>query len=834
LSSFRDDLVLTLNGGYKRKLSIAIALLNNPKILIMDEPTSGLDTVARREFWDIITDLKNEHRTIIFTTQFLDEAEELSDRIAVLSKGKLFALGSVDFIKKEFGVGYTLVLQSRQNPLILKEKAQEIDSKIRSIIPSATLHGDTNLNVMKYSLPFSEQSKYAKLFLDIEKMKEIQINLQMSSLEEAFLNLEMMNNCPESEAHNNNRCSLGSNLQIPDVFSHERRSTMQTKAIFLQRFIKLKRDKKPFWAMILFLALALLANHKVKLLDIDELLAFLYPLSQAFFLLFTTDLLIKDRSKNITYVLRVMGLKPASYWFGNLMADSLLNLPFFLIVMLSAYFFYQNHLLEHIEYFAALSIAFSFNLITYFYILSLLMTQMENSRIASPFIIITGIIAGLIMKMFQFQTIILLVFYILISLIFGPGLTLYFGVNLVGPELKHLGLFDEKVMTVSHQFWLYIFMTIFAGIVHFFFAVFLDSRFFTQKRNNFNDKSSSMLIQNFLDQNTTSFEQTRLASESNQDMIKLIGVNKIYPNGFKALRNLNFGVEKGQIFCMLGPNGAGKTTTFNILTKKTSITSGTIEYQGHEFEEKLCPSHTIGICPQANTLWAYLTVQEHLRVYAYLKGIPTMEAKETINFLLVALGLEEHSQKKVSQLSGGTKRKLCVALAVIGAPDIILLDEPTTGVDPLGRNQIWNLLKMIERIKPVAIVLSTHYMEDAELVADKLGILVNGSLLTIGTLPELRKKYEDYFIVIDGAAEGCIEEIDRVVKSLLPKAIYDPNPEQKGLVFRVPSRSMKFAKAFHELGVLKSKNKIKDFSIYTTNLEQIFIRLAQRQEKTRR
>ena len=325
------------------------------------------------------------------------------------------------------------------------------------------------------------------------------------------------------------------------------------------------------------------------------------------------------------------------------------------------------------------------------------------------------------MKMFQFQTIFLLVFYILISLIFGPGLTLYFGVNLVGPELKHLGLFDEKVMTVSHQFWLYIFMTIFAGIVHFFFAVFLDSRFFTQKRNNFNDKSSSMLIQNFLDQNTTSFEQTRLASESNQDMIKLIGVNKMYPNGFKALRNLNFGVEKGQIFCMLGPNGAGKTTTFNLLTKKTSITSGTIEYQGHEFEEKLCPSHTIGICPQANTLWAYLTVQEHLRVYAYLKGIPTMEAKETISFLLVALGLEEHSQKKVSQLSGGTKRKLCVALAVIGAPDIILLDEPTTGVDPLGRNQIWNLLKMIERIKPVAIVLSTHYMEDAELVADKLG-----------------------------------------------------------------------------------------------------------------
>jgi len=201
-------------------------------------------------------------------------------------------------------------------------------------------------------------------------------------------------------------------------------------------------------------------------------------------------------------------------------------------------------------------------------------------------------------------------------------------------------------------------------------------------------------------------------------MIRLTNVNKKYSKGPKALRNLSFGVEKGQIFCLLGPNGAGKTTTFDILTKKISFDSGQIEFQGQDFaDSKILPK--IGLCPQSNLLWDLLTVKEHLKVYSYIKGVSNMD--ENIRFLMRELGLETYSHKKVSQLSGGTKRKLCVALAVLGAPDIILLDESTTGVDPIGRNQIWNLLKSICKKKSVTILLSTHYIEDAELVADKLG-----------------------------------------------------------------------------------------------------------------
>ena len=282
---------------------------------------------------------------------------------------------------------------------------------------------------------------------------------------------------------------------------------------------------------------------------------------------------------------------------------------------------------------------------------------------------------------------------------------------------------DERIQILLHSL-----IPLFGGVIHLSLLIFLQSKFQNPKNSNQN-RVVSIFIHNFkgdhflksnfkiLDQNALSLEQMRLSSDE-KDMIRLINVNKKYPKGHKALHNLNFGVEKGQIFCLLGPNGAGKTTTFDILTKKISFDSGQIEFQGQDFaDSKMLP--TIGLCPQSNILWDFMTVEEHLKVYSYIKGISNID--ENILFQMKSLGLETHSHKKVSQLSGGTKRKLCVALAVLGAPDIILLDEPTTGVDPIGRNQIWNLLKTICKEKPVTILLSTHYIEDAELVADKLG-----------------------------------------------------------------------------------------------------------------
>jgi len=180
-------------------------------------------------------------------------------------------------------------------------------------------------------------------------------------------------------------------------------------------------------------------------------------------------------------------------------------------------------------------------------------------------------------------------------------------------------------------------------------------------------------------------------------------------------------VEKGQIFCILGPNGAGKTTTFSILSNKRSATAGKIQIHGQDVSKLSERSYTIGVCLQSNTLWDYLTVEQHPKIYAYAKGMPSSYINENIMILLSALGLEDHKQKRVNQLSGGSKRKLCAAIAILGGPDVIFLDEATTGVDAMGRSMIWKLLKAVAQKKEVAIILSTHYIEDAEFIADKLG-----------------------------------------------------------------------------------------------------------------
>jgi len=248
------------------------------------------------------------------------------------------------------------------------------------------------------------------------------------------------------------------------------------------------------------------------------------------------------------------------------------------------------------------------------------------------------------------------------------------------------------------------------------------------------------------------------------------------------LNDLTFGVEQGQIFCMLGPNGAGKSTSFDIIAHKIPRTTGELFYQG---EESVHTRLTCGLTTQSNTLWNFMTIRQHLRVYSYMKGLSKNEANESIEYLLEIFNLKDHADKKIDQLSGGTKRKLSVALSVLKVPDVIFLDEPTTGVDPIGRSQIWRLLKMLMKEKPITVILSTHYIEDAELIADKLGIMVNGGFATIGNMVELRKKYENYLIVIDETELKVLDEIKLAVQSVSSKAIMDQNPERKGLVFRV-------------------------------------------------
>ena len=201
-------------------------------------------------------------------------------------------------------------------------------------------------------------------------------------------------------------------------------------------------------------------------------------------------------------------------------------------------------------------------------------------------------------------------------------------------------------------------------------------------------------------------------------------VQKTYPNQFKALEDLSFTVPKNQIFCLLGPNGSGKSTAFDVITGEVPRTSGDINLKGYSLPKQGGSSpafNRAGVCFQTNTLFDYMTVEQHLRVCAELKGISKEETAEITSFLLTSLYMTGDAHKKAYTLSGGTKRKLCVTIALMTAPELIFLDEPSTAMDPLTRRRLWMLVKGIMKESGGSTIITTHFMQEAEQVADKVG-----------------------------------------------------------------------------------------------------------------
>lgn len=205
--------------------------------------------------------------------------------------------------------------------------------------------------------------------------------------------------------------------------------------------------------------------------------------------------------------------------------------------------------------------------------------------------------------------------------------------------------------------------------------------------------------------------------------IVIDGLSKVYQKAgkpFFALKNTGLCVQKGEVLGLLGPNGAGKTTLISILTGVTKPDSGAAWVGGYNILTELPNVYkNIGVCPQFDLFWEELTIEEHLLFYLRLKGSDLLYERENVDKVCKDVELLEHKYKRAKQLSGGMKRRLSLAIATIGDPKAIFLDEPTTGLDPLNREKFW---KILERIKPnKSIILTTHLMQEADYLSDRIG-----------------------------------------------------------------------------------------------------------------
>ena len=233
--------------------------------------------------------------------------------------------------------------------------------------------------------------------------------------------------------------------------------------------------------------------------------------------------------------------------------------------------------------------------------------------------------------------------------------------------------------------------------------------------------------------------------------IKTKDLSKQYKT-LTAVDKLNLEIEQGELFALLGVNGAGKTTTIKMLTCLTGPTDGEAWVVGHSI--RTAPEQIkglIGVSPQETAIAPNLSVRENLELICGIHGFSKEKTKYKIRALSEAFGLGSVLARKAGKLSGGWQRRVSIAMALISEPEILFLDEPTLGLDVLARHELWDVIRDLKN--QITIVLTTHYMEEAEALSDRIGIMKNGRLLAVGTPEELKQKagantFENAFVAI--------------------------------------------------------------------------------------
>ncbi|XP_076675043.1 cholesterol transporter ABCA5 isoform X2 [Andrena cerasifolii] len=303
-----------------------------------------------------------------------------------------------------------------------------------------------------------------------------------------------------------------------------------------------------------------------------------------------------------------------------------------------------------------------------------------------------------------------------------------------------------------------------------------------------------------------------------------------------AVRNLSLAVEPGEVFGLLGHNGAGKTTTMKIIIAEEAATRGRVQIGGHNINSNMTEAfRQMGYCPQHDAQWKNITVREHLECYAAIRGVPWGDIGRIVDLYLTGLQIHEHADKQTQECSGGTRRKLSFAMAMIGGPKVVLMDEPSTGMDPRSKRFLWDTILASFQGGRGAI-LTTHSMEEADALCSRVGIMVKGELRCIGSTQHLKNLYGAGYTLemklLGGDCTPTTPSGDRItglkefVSSLFPDATLEESFADR-LVFAVPQHAVNsLAECFMQLEKAKLELDIEEYSFSQTTLEQVFLKFS--------
>ena len=371
----------------------------------------------------------------------------------------------------------------------------------------------------------------------------------------------------------------------------------------------------------------------------------------------------------------------------------------------------------------------------------------------------------------------------------------------------------------------------------------IDNRISTNTENHDQDKKERMKLSVEKGFQTVFDEYNKIKNAENNnvflDGLRIVGASKTYNlshgKKLKALENIFLDVSRGELLSLLGHNGAGKTTLINALVGNISITDGYAIINDINITDENIKSkykrQLIGLCPQHDILWEELTPYEHIELYSSIRNYVKSDIKEIVKIKMKEVNLEHVTNDKVSTFSGGMKRRISILLSTVGNPNVVFLDEPSTGLDPVNRRFIWKMIKEIK--KKSSVILTTHSMSEAEFLSDRICVIKKGKMQCIGTSLDLKKIYGDGYILTFICEKGCEEKVQEIILGLSADIS----------IVSSKGGNLMFSLGFDKIGELNwfikilnkdysdeklkpLKGKIKECGIEQTSIEEIFLKIA--------
>uniref|UniRef100_A0A4W3JP09 ABC transporter domain-containing protein n=1 Tax=Callorhinchus milii TaxID=7868 RepID=A0A4W3JP09_CALMI len=549
--------------------------------------------------------------------------------------------------------------------------------------------------------------------------------------------------------------------------------------------------------------------------------------------------LIQERVTKAKHMQFISGVKPGVYWLANYVWD-MCNyvVPATLVIIIFVCFQQKSYVSSsNLPVLALLLFLYGWSITPLMYPASFVFRIPSTAYViltsVNLFIGINGSIATFVLELFSnnklnsINEILKSVFLIFPHFCLGRGLIDMVKNQAMADALERFG----ENRFVSPLSWDLVGRNLFAmaveGVVFFFITVLIQYKFFIKPR-----PSNVKLPQLTDEDEDVARERQRIISGGGQnDILELKGLTKVYRMKRKpAVDRVCVGIPPGECFGLLGVNGAGKTTTFKMLTGDCEVTGGEAFLNNHSILSNIQEVHQdMGYCPQFDAVNELLTGREHLEFYALLRGVPEREVCKIAEWGIRKLGIVRYADKKAGNYSGGNRRKLSTALALIGGPPVIFLDEPTTGMDPKARRFLWNsILSIIKEGR--SVVLTSHSMEECEALCTRMAIMVNGRFRCLGSAQHLKNRFGDGYTIIVrvGGPSPDLNPMLEFFKRKFPGSVLKER-HRSMLQYQLPSYQSSLSRIFNILSSHREKFQIEDYSVSQTTLDQVFVNFAKDQ-----